>query len=126
MAVIRKRVKRSRSEALQYLNKLIKKSDIFFNDTDIISLIPLGNQRSYPMAKVKITYIDPFKIRTEQESLYLPALKKKIQGKFKGHNPDIPIVYKNGKSYYVTDGNHRVCAALLLGNKRIRVLLHEA
>lgn len=121
-----KRVKRTRTKALKYLNQLNKNNPY----TEMNNLAPVIH---YKLHRVKsenstgrIIYLDPFEIVTEQESIYIPVLKKKIQGKFKDHCPNLPVVLKEGKQYIIIDGNHRLCASILLGNIRIRVELYDS
>lgn len=127
MCTVRKRVKRTRKEAIKYLNKIAKNNTASFRD-EIFSYIPQVQytlQRGSNKTNARVVYLNPFKIKSEQDTLYLPVLKKKIRGKFKGHWPALPEVVKEGNQYILIDGNHRLASALLLGNTRIRVMLYD-
>lgn len=85
--------------------------------------------QAYGHAKAngKIQKVPLKHVKTDQPYVQKEVVAKKIQGKWKGHVPEIPhMVYVDSPghklhgSFMVTDGNHRVASSRLQGKTHIK------
>jgi len=71
----------------------------------------------------KIADIPINNITSSESHLYKPQVDALVSGAQIKTSSDIPILYKVGNEYIVGDGNHRVTAELLKGNKSVKALV---
>ena len=143
---------RSRPRAQKLLNYVARKQNAPTSpysstsqtktDTQLTNLVPNINDMNLifrhpdnPKQKVsydtaqeegKLKKVPIRKIVTSQETIQKEVVAKKIQGKWKGHYPEHPLMahidspgHPLHDHYYLFDGNHRVNAAKLQGKTHI-------
>lgn len=71
----------------------------------------------------KIIDVPINKITASEPHLYQQQLDALLQNKDVRKSSEIPIIYKIGKDYIVGDGNHRIAATAMQGNKSIKALV---
>lgn len=69
--------------------------------------------------------IDPRILKTEQPWIVTDKVNKIAKNFDESISDDLPVVLKFGDTYVLKDGNHRVSAAILSGQKDIKVEIRE-
>lgn len=71
--------------------------------------------------------LDNLRVQENEPPLHWPAIRSLVTGKRKDHRPiDIEPLEDEPGTWLITNGRHRVMAAVILGKSHIRCQVHRA